>query len=74
MYAVMPLSVPAIFYAFGSFDPPSIKVWHWTFSLIESLIIFEAISIVMTEIGFFLTYRPALNEVEGLLRDLNSGL
>ncbi len=72
MYAVMPLSVPLIFYAFGSFDPPSIKVWHWTFSLVESLIGFEIISIVATEIGFALTYGPALKELKELLKELDS--
>ena len=72
MYAVMPLSVPAIFYAFGSFDPPSIKVWYWTFSLVKSLVIFEIISIVATEIGFVFTYRPVLKELKELLKELDS--
>lgn len=72
MYAVMPLSVPAIFYAFGSFDPPSIKVWYWTFTLFKSLVIFEIITIVATEIGFVLTYRPALTELKELLKELDS--
>lgn len=72
MYAVMPLSVPLIFYSFGSFDPPSIKIGHWTFSLIESLIGFEIISIVVTEIWFALIYWPALKELKGLLKELDS--
>ncbi|GEM_PF-3328377 len=72
MYAVMPFSVPLIIYAFGSFDPPSIKIWHWTFSLVESFIGFEIISIVATEIGFALTYRPAFKEMKELLKELDS--
>ena len=72
MYVVMPFSVPAIFYAFGSFDPPSIKVWYWTFSLVKFLVIFETISIVATEIGFVFTYWPALKELKELLKELDS--
>ena len=73
MYAVMPLSVPAIFYAFGSFDPPAIKVWYWTFSLVQSLVMFEIISVVATEVSFALTYSRALNELRGLVKELESG-
>ena len=65
MYAVMPLSVPAIFYAFGSFDPPAIKVWYWTFSLVQSLVMFEIISVVAA-IADYVFSGPGSGAISGL--------
>lgn len=72
MYAFTPIGVPAIFYGLGNLNRFSNTTERWIISFVISLIVFEILVIIATEIHFKILYKPALNELKNLLRQLNS--
>lgn len=72
MYVFSPLAIPAFFYGLGSFDKSSMTFAEWTILLIKLGAVFEIIIFIATEIYFKVVYTPALNELENLLRQLES--
>jgi len=72
LYVFSPLLVPAAFYGLGYFEYPSISLTIWVLWIIFITLICEAAIITFNEIYFAIVYKPALNELNALLQDLES--
>ncbi len=72
VYAFTPLTLIAAYYGIGTFDKPSVTFINWVIWLSKILIIAEIAVIICTEIYFKLLYKPALNDLKKMLRQLDT--
>lgn len=66
MYALTPWIFPAALYGLGYFDRISITFAEWAVWFIKTLVIYEIVTIIATEIYFKIIYTPALYELKSL--------
>lgn len=72
MYVFTPLIIPALFYGLNIFNNLLITNIELIRSLFIFFIIYEILTFIATEIYFKILYKPALNELKNLLRQLES--
>lgn len=77
MYLLTPLIFHHAAYGMGYYDKPPTDDPEWTSRLIKSIVfttvLYEILTFAATEIYFKILYAPALNELENLRRQLDSG-
>ena len=71
-YGSVPPILITAFYGLNFFDDPSVTFAQIVIGLIFILILCEISVVIVTEIYFVILYKPALNELKNLLRQLNS--
>ena len=70
VYVFMPLTLIAAYYGIGTFDNPSVTFTNWLIWLAKNLIIAEVAAVICTEIYLKILYKPALKELNNLVRQL----